>query len=852
MNKKLLFAAMSFAALTACSTDDFESQQQVAEGVSPIQFEVINNDGNITRASMGGTDNNTISWSAKDGDLFTLYFGASSDPYKSGYDNATYTAKAEDGEPATLTTPTMIKEGQAIMYWPVDTTFRINTGDNLTIKIPVEQVNTADEIPYVSDRITIGAYTGTKHKPADYNTAGYDRKYPVYMRPMASQLNLKADYAGTDAKIAELYTGDDPIDKIQVTSIDLLTSETGGTLFTKEIPVQFGATNPAWTAVENNAFSAQTQFDVASIVAGTGDGEGQTAKLTAKDKCLLPNNVGAKILILPQSNITGGVANGAVVVNTIYGKVYVAAHGVGDSKYTVDEAKDAWARYIKQTTHEETYEEKAGTAEADGENKGKYKTTSSIADGMMQTINAFSGFTAPTGTKVIAGEQMGTAVNRYVKVLLTHLDMSDLHVKSDKQLYDVVRVWKKMGLDDVEVILDGDATNKEFEISQKTIETINTINAASTKKFAVKPCIVEGEKCETIVITGEGDVKDLTFIKKNGTKKADVAFNAGETWNWKGDVKVTANQINSFINRGTMQNAESATLRVMSSNGTYQQFNVPFENAEGATWNITAGTLRVQFNVTNNGTVNISKGAQYLQDGQDVAARKTTFTNEATDKPSRFGGNDSKIGKVENKGVFATIGGADINNYGLIEHADKDAKTYITSNQKTGNFGAAFAEDNKMGRINLPYGNKDEDNISINAAAEQGFVSVTVNGEDDDLDEDEVGTFVNYIIVKSGVKTISELPAQIKYVEFNQPNTEIEWAVAEAGYDGLMVLSPVNIKLGTKVAARVTYIGSEMYVGGTFNKDANVTIDATDYPATVWNGYYGNTTTAVATKYITF
>ena len=63
-----------------------------------------------------------------------------------------------------------------------------------------------NEIPYVSDLITIGDYTGTKHKPADYNTAGYDRKYPIFMRQMGSLLTLKADYAGTDK------TGDSPPD----------------------------------------------------------------------------------------------------------------------------------------------------------------------------------------------------------------------------------------------------------------------------------------------------------------------------------------------------------------------------------------------------------------------------------------------------------------------------------------------------------------------------------------------------------------------------------------------------------------------------------------------------------------
>jgi hypothetical protein len=442
--------------------------------------------------------------------------------------------------------------------------------------------------------------------------------------------------------------------------------------------------------------------------------------------------------------------------------------------------------------------------------------------------------------------------------------MSALHIKNDKQLRDAAKVWKKMGLDDVTVYLDGNAAG-EFEISQKTIKVINEINAAvAGKDFKVKPCKVAGELCSKIVITGaseEANVQNLDFIRDNATGKADVILKAGESWVWNGTVKVATaatTGINQFINKGTLTNNADKVLAITDNTiAATQLFSIPLIN--DGTWNVTAGTLRVQFNVTNNGTVNVSKGAQYRQDGQEVTAKKTTFTNEATDKPSRFGGDDSMIGKVENKGVFATIGGADINNYGLIEHADKDAKTYITANQSLATNGFSADADfttafnaatslagNKMGRINLPFSNKGEDNISVSAALAQGFVSVTVTTADAPsngiLNASVVGNKVNYVIVNGGITQISAVSAQVDYLEINQPGTEIEWTVtAPTNYDGLMVLSPVNIKLGTTINATVTYLGSDMYVGGTFN---NTT--------TNWAGYYGDTKANVATKYITF
>ena len=851
MNKKLLFAAMSLAALTACTNDDFENKSVAQQEVSPVQFEVINDA--MTRASMNG---NKIAWSAADGDLFTLYHGCA---LPNAGENAIYKATvSDDGTPATLTTPTMIKQGNAIMVWPADTTFRIGSGAALTLKIKpyadgVALENIENNIPYVSDVIGIQAYAEYSEAgpgiPTAYKTAGKDRKYQVFMRPMASQLNITADYAGTDETLAALEAGEDGIDPIRVTSVDLLTTPGGGTTdFTTEIALAFnGNVGANWNTVANNVWNQVTEFGAATAA---------TDKLTTK---VLTGNKGCTFLILPQGAIAGGVADGAVVVNTIYGKVVVATPGTAGTLYTAAEAADAWYRYISAASKAagagvgyDATETVAATAGADG----KFKTTSAIENGMMQTINGFSTYTATSG--VAQGEPVGAAATRFVKVLLTHLDMTDLHITSDKQLRDAAKVWKQMNLTDVTVYLDGNAAN-EFEISQTTIDKINEINASiagGAKSFKVKPCQDAGEVCNTIVITGGGNIKDLTFIKDNGGVQAAVAFKAGETWKWSANntVKVAnaACGISKFINRGTFTSDATATINVKNDLAVPAWVNMPFENAEGATWNISGATLNVQFDVTNYGTVNIAKGAQYRQDGQLGA---TTFINEATTLPNRITGVAEHIGKVENKGVFATVSAGVINNYGLIEHADPNAKTYITNNQLGGDFTTAFGPANKMGRINLPYSNKEEDNVSVSAALNTGFVSVTVNGEvTGALDASVVGSKVNYVIVKSGITEIKAVSAQVKYLEINQPGTELAWNVANTTvYDGLIVKSDVNIKLGTKIAATVTYLGADMYVGGKFNQAA-LPAEGTDpaYPATDFSGYYGDTDANVATKYITY
>lgn len=886
MNKKLLFGIMSLAALAACTNDDFDSQQQVAEGTSPIQFEVINNNASM-RASMDDETGNTVVWSADDGDLFTLYHGAdyTTPAAVTGYQNATYKANKNEGGVATLTTPSVILSGSAIMVWPVDTTFSIKSGDNLSIKIPAEQGGKDEkgneiiqnQIPYVSDLIKIEAYAAynedaTKGAVTAYNTAGKDRKYSVYMRPMASQLNLKADYAGSDATIAELYeggkdnlTGEDAIDPIKVTSVDLLTTAAGTTKFTTKIPLKFadptGTQGTNWDEkAPNNAWAQVTDFDVDGIA-----DVDKVDKLTTK--CLLAKNEGCKFLILPQKTIGGaGVAEGAVVVNTNYGKVIVApeSFGTNKGKYKApDEIKDAWYRItdkaVPQTTADIHHETAATTAETKGDFKGKFKTSADVANGLAQVIDAFS-INKPTKEgSIVLGEPTGAAGTRYVKVLLKYLDMTDLHVKTDKQLRDAARVWKKMGLDPVTVYLDGDA-NKEFAISQKTIEVINGINGAynattnPTQKFQVKPCKDTDEKCTKIIITGSDykqDVQDIAFIVDNGGTKADVVL-AKETkaWKWNGTVKVAKAGVNQIVNKGTMENGATATLKTVEFNEAPN--NVKLRN-EG-TWNITAGTLNVQFDVTNIKEVNISKGAQYRQDG----AEATYFTNTAVTLPQRFLKGDAKemIGVVNNYGVFASVNKGGIVNYGLIEHADKDAKTYILRNQQGGNFNNAFdTSSNRMGRINLPFDNKDEDNISISAAAAEGFVSVTVTAGDAPTDgilnADVVGKRVNYIIVNGGINKIAAVSDQVKYIEINDPSkkqpNEIVWSVANSEYEGLIVLSDVNIKLNTTInVTKAAYLGADMYVGGTLKYKGGAITD------NLWKGYYGDTSDNFATKYITY
>ena len=874
MNKKLLFGIMSLAALAACTNDDFEGKNgaQLSEQVSPIQFEVINGN-EAMRASMPG---NKVVWSAEDGDLFTLYHGATLGAI-TGFENATYKAVNTDGV-AKLTTPSMIKTGGAVMVWPVDSTFRIKPANDLAITIDADQAaDIENHIPYMSDLINIGAYNAA----APYNTEGYNRTYPVYMRPMASQLILKADYAGTDAALKAMEAGADGIAPIQLTSVEIRTKAGGNTPFNKSVKVAFTA--PAgtskWATVSNHAWNKVTDYEDLTV----------GANLVTTDylstKCI-NGTESAKFLVLPQNvNATGfstvGIDDGAVVVNTTYGKVYIcatAAYPAGypvSYQYNATELGDAWYRYQAAGTTA-VFSETATSIAGTGTDANKVRFTNNIALGLAQVINAFSTNTMKNTSDPVFGEHTGAAGTRYVKVLLTKLNMNGLHVKTDKQLYDAVRVWKEIGAagTNVTVNLDGDAKTGEFEISQKTIAKINEINAATgaedtPRKFTVTACSgIVGEACNTIVVTGGGEIQDLSFIV-NTTAPADVALKAGETWKWSAStvaskkaviVDATANGVKSIINKGKFESKADATLAVYNNATTPGQVTtIKFVN--DGEWEVDGAKINVQFSVTNNGKLKIDEDAQYRMDGAG-----NIFTNEATTLPERFVLNDpsiaqavkdafvEQIGEVENKGVFASVNSGAINNYGLIEHKTAAAKTYVTDNQQgTGvsfatPFSATVGSEKKMGRINLPYSIRSSaDNVSISNALNKGFVSLTVDGDAATLNASEVGPKVNYIIVKSGVTKLEGLKAG-SYLEVNQPGTELAWATKADGtavtysLQGLIVLSDINIKQNVTVTVTdATYLAADMFVGGLFTNGT-----------AAYNGYYGNTTLNAATKYITY
>jgi len=895
MNKKLLFGIMSLAALASCSTDDFENKT-VAEGAaSPVQFEVINGNDAITRASMNG---NKIVWSATDGDLFTLFHGNLSQ-------NATYKATASDGGAATLTTPSMISAGTAVMVWPADTTFRTGAG-TVSVVIPTVLDNIENHIPYVSDEITIDPYiidlglpTERPSTEADPNRAGYNRKYPVFMRPIASQLTLKADYASTDATIAELYDGgaacpaDGGIEPITLTSVELSSPSVA---FNTDVDLKFSPVSTYspvspitlnyeiednWkAAAPNHNWTNVTELDLSVSGVNATSTSLVTKCITGTESC--------KFLILKQAPISGANTDAAIIVKTLYGDVVIANPAIvgAITKYTPAEIADAWYRYVTDPTAASANihgsEFVPAAAETSGDYAGKYKVTANTAVGLEQTIDAFSAYKATSGTAKY--EPVGAAATRFVKVLLSHLDMNALHVKNDKHLRDAVLVHEKMGLPATRVQLDGDATNHEFEISQKTIKLINDFNAAEDAKNAADPGYIQkyfyvqacgvgagdtdpsnDEYCEKIVITGASDiatVQDLTFIQP-GYGPLDVVLKKGETWKWNttGTVQVDPTAVAKIVNNGTFVSDATATYKT-EFGGT--QYNIPFEN--NGKWNVTAGDLTVQFDVTNNGTVNIKNGAEYHQD--IIGAAATTFTNEALTKPGRFLSDPTKeeIGLVNNAGVFAVTGSTVtkgvINNYGLIEHGvypgdvyNKNAKTFITANEQgaapsfASQFKATLGSENKLGRINLPYSNKEEDNISVSAGLADGFVSVTVSSNDapksKELNLNVVGDKVNYVIIKGGIETVTEMTAKIRYIEFDDvDDTEIAWQAGTkttpktATYDGLIVLSPVNIKLYTTVVVNdAAYLGAKMYVGGTF------------IPAPAgWKGYYGDTSSEANVK----
>ena len=384
--------------------------------------------------------------------------------------------------------------------------------------------------------------------------------------------------------------------------------------------------------------------------------------------------------------------------------------------------------------------------------------------------------------------------------------MNDMHIKNDTHLQKLLKYYIASGKsENVSLNLDGaSATDKTFKISKNSIALLQTLNAAG-KNVKVHACTSHNNPVKIIVTQdgseGKTEVPDLNNVFDAAT---DVYLASNTTWTWK--ERTGANQLTVDANVTSLTN--EGTLTVNAKNIDLSIAGKTITNAAGATMNITQVTT-VKTALTNLGIINVNKGAELRAYGVEIKNDATSLTDH---------------GEINNSGVVGVTAGTSgkFNNYGLINMTDKDAITLLSSNEKgTNPFASAFAAGtNMMGTVVLPDNNPTA-LVSVNNAAETGFIKYTWPATETTYVTPEGNVKYNTIVVSGNIKFTTPV-AEIQYIEFDGVRTQV---VNPGGiftnFKGVIVNAgkSIIIEKGNKLnPALGVFLGSgaTVYKGGQF------------------------------------
>lgn len=543
MKSKLLFGALlGSVALASCNADEDLATSQAQK--SPIKFtvslETANGDTPSTKAIL--TDKFKINF--ENNDLMSLFHGATVDASAAnseqtitGYQNAIYAGTAEDGKTFSFTTKSMVLKDGAIMVYPADTAF-VNNGTNAPI-VSIAQhqdENTVKLMPYMSEVLDIKGY----EESAGANTAGYDKYYPVVLKPIGSVLALQID-----------PTNADRINNLGVAELKVTKAKLGATnnIFTTGLHVK--ATEVAIGYQGNDALIASL-WNKASNVDLTD------AKMTLVNELTTTNvsNDKAVFTLLPAKTSIDG-AGAAVTINTNYGKVVLA------------ETEEVWVK---------------GTEAA-----------VSVENGLVGVLD--NTWVAPSIASPNFGkEATGGLFNRKITADMSTLDMDGLHITDQQHLLDALKVYDAIAKDaTVTFYLDGDAKGEfvmeaaaaaayearvandqnkiTFELSTETATKCKAVKFVSTTETEVPAVLKFGTTAAPIKFAGlwkYSESKTLEFV-------ASLEFVEGATLTMTNGIAAVATSPESvtITNNGTVNISGETDLALsMDNNGT---INIPAE-----------------------------------------------------------------------------------------------------------------------------------------------------------------------------------------------------------------------------------------------------------------------------------
>ena len=788
--KKYLYSALALPLLFACSSEDFEkeaiSNDQFA-GIEKVDATFTMDEGPVTRMDI--KDGEYTGWTLAEGDKYG--FAWLTDDH---FEDPAYVAKvaitgnAFQNHPLTqedyiFKPATSIYVGKYFLYRPYDETVvspaAINfksleeqpLAEGLSSKLPAWKSLAASAI-IIGDKWTEVTPTGAADaKGKVWNKAGIGQSYDIYAAIFSNQTGLDLTYKKNNVGFGgKKITGATDIDytypadatvgaaKIYGATVQLTGAAKSFTYAPdaagKE-PVKVAGVagekheGDFWADKKNVAAAYGFNFTAGAITLNVDDANGLSTATTDNKAWFWFNS-------LPVTAGDGAEATNVVTIfNTSYGDVTVTK-SLKDCAYAFDQPH---AGAVDGEANEWI---KLGDA-ADDITKAKDKKNWKIA-----SHNTFV-------------NQYGNHKGKYTfDVDFSDGVMNGMDIKNDEHLQQALKYYIASEKDEDPVVLDlqpASATDNTFKISKISIALLQTINAGAT---SVK---VNAAGLDKVIVTQDGQ-SDLGLANKKEVPNLDNVFSAATAvslskdceWTWAGgdDAKtaltVDAN-VTSITNEGTLTvNATNVELSVAATT---------LANAAGAKMYIKKVTT-VKNNLTNLGEIYVGSASDTTP---ELRAYGKVITNDATGLKDATKTEPAEYGIIYNYGVVGVSAGAaggEFNNYGYIKMMSNAAITLLTSNQKTGNFAAAFKDDpdpanwNKMGVVELPNGNATA-LVSVSNATDQGFIKYDMTSETPTAITyaTPAGNVKYNTIIVNGDITFNAAEDEIQYIEFAGTRTQV-------------------------------------------------------------------------------
>ena len=748
MKTKYLFGALlGGALLAACSSDDVldVSVAQKANPASPV-FIAHFDDNSDTRATLG--ENGKVNF--EPGDLLSLYHGVNAGETPTddwslatakdfrGFENAVYEG-GSSGDKFILTTRAYVKDGGAIMVYPADTAdVNLWSTTDPIVTVPENQDDKTIELtPYISEMLEIGKYD----KNEKVGVAGYNKEYDIYLKRVGGTLKLALNRT-KNPNLPE------DVDSLKITKVGF--SGANNAVFVYKVKVApKGSVNEKTWGDPNSENYREQWVNQTEVYRYSGDNSvGKTLTTTA-----ISEDEVATFTMLPVVNtaLRDGLEKLTVTISTTYGSV------------AIDETKEeVWTK------------------------AGSEPTT--VVEGLKEVQTVLWG--AETGkTSVFNGEVVGKYAPRTLDVDLSKLNMDGLHIKTEKQLIDAIKVLNKIPqTKTVTFYLDGDKENKQFVI--ETTDGLDALEAAaayedaSGNKLVLSPCSgIEGEECEEIVLRSSAVNTNVPASLVFGAEvkvRLEVKKDTEGTWTLGEFASQNVKEL-VVADKATVDLAEVVrALKPGEDEPTIQdQDEIPTVIVEkGATVNAsktTAQEIILQLPLENEGTINVdgtyltlkgyanSNGVLTLKNKLTIIDTKT-FNGTST--KYKFEDLDDANEKVSRGKIYISDGGsmntedksyAAIENYGYIKLNDDKASILLAKNgTNSQKITDPLSDTNIFGILDL--GNLAGANSMTSIKENVGFVKST-NG---------FGTLVNYLIVNSSTGKVTDAGATDKYIELQQ------------------------------------------------------------------------------------